>query len=65
MFVTEHVGLGAEYLMVIPGARSIENTMTSMVRTSLEAGEVPEEPTLSEFVGPHNFRLEATATYYF
>ncbi len=76
--VTDNVVIGLEFLMLVPGAASIENSVETLANdtlaqyeAALSAGQVPagvETPAIPEvgdFISPSNFRLTVGARYYF
>lgn len=71
VFIGEHMAIGAEYLMVVPGIRSIQHNIVS---NALEAtlgggteGEVSQVGGMSptDFISPSNFQTTVGLRYYF
>ncbi len=71
VFIGDHVAIGAEYLMVVPGIRSIQHNVVS---NALEA-TLSDDGTASvsqgadmnagDFVSPSNFQATMGVRYYF
>ena len=78
-YIGEHVAIGAEYLMIVPGIRSIQKTVVSQalengVSQALENGFDPSSASLDalydniapqDFISPNNFQVTIGARYYF
>ncbi|GMV40478.1 MAG: hypothetical protein AMXMBFR64_21940 [Myxococcales bacterium] len=73
VYIDEHFTIAAEYLMVIPGLRSIQQTVLSHALkegalTEEGAGETIGTPTsyeASDFISPGNFQATVGLRYYF
>jgi hypothetical protein len=70
-YIGEHVAIGAEYLMVVPGVRSIQKTV---VAQALESGLIEnggnvealyDDMNPTDFISPSNFQVTIGARYYF
>ncbi len=71
VYIGDHVAIGAEYLMVVPGIRSIQhNVVANALESSLgglDNGEVSttEQVQASQFISPSNFQATVGVRYYF
>lgn len=71
VFIGEHVAIGAEYLMVVPGIRSIQhNVVSNALEATLGDGDSPSLTQTSDlnagdFVSPSNFQATLGLRYYF
>ena len=78
--VYDHIVVGAEYLMVVPGVRSVEASLErrfSVLRQQITGMGLPPESasalyeaefggeTAGDYVGPRNFELRLSARYVF
>jgi len=71
VFIGEHMAIGAEYLMVVPGIRSIQhNVVSNALEATLGEGGSPqmaqtEGMSASDYVSPSNFQATLGLRYYF
>ena len=71
VFIGEHVAIGAEYLMVVPGIRSIQhNVVSNALEATLGDGDSPSmtqtaDLNAGDFISPSNFQATLGLRYYF
>jgi opacity protein-like surface antigen len=76
IYVTDNVAVSFEYLMLLPGAASIQNSLDSTTQEFTDGlGQVggaldgtpgnPPSVSLSDFVSPNNFQAKAGLKLYF
>ena len=73
VYVGENMAIGAEYLMLIPGVRSVQKTIvSSALQSVVNTPGSPSAPqldmeslTASDFINPGNFQATLSFRYYF
>ena len=71
VFIGKHFAIGAEYLMVVPGIRSIQhNVVSNALEATLGDGVSPSmtqtaDLNASDFISPSNFQATLGLRYYF
>lgn len=71
-YVWDNLAVGAEWLMIVPGVRSIQKTVVTHALTAAFPGDDAAEPAVDvnnlspwDFVNPKNFQLTVGVRYYF
>ena len=75
IYVGEHVVIGLEYLLLLPGVGSVRETIATFANDELRRYQerdrsqpyVSEAPPvgIEDFISPTNFRVQVNARYYF